>query len=139
MVNYIKVSKDLSGIKQKFFAGLTKRQTICFAIGFACGLPVYFITKHFGADLTISLTLMMIFSAPGIFCGLYQKNGLYLEQHVKNMIKFYKRGKVLTYQSENPYQQISDEIEIQKIKHTLKQNGVHVIKKKKGALKLGRK
>ncbi|MFR6397757.1 PrgI family protein [Ruminococcus sp.] len=38
--------KDLSEIKQKFIAGLTKRQSICFGIGFAIGIPAFFLCDH---------------------------------------------------------------------------------------------
>ena len=42
---YVPVPKDLTKVKSKFLFGLTKRQVICFGIGAACGLPVFFLTK----------------------------------------------------------------------------------------------
>ena len=137
MINYIKVSKDLGQIKQKSIFGLTKRQLICFSIGLGMGFPVFYIAKHIGIDLSISLGLMMIVAAPALFCGLYFKNGLFFEEHIKNIIKFKKRGTTFVFKSHNPYKQIQDEIECFKIKRLLRKNGVNV--KKKGVTYLGKK
>ena len=42
---YVPVPKDLTKVKSKFLFGLTKRQVVCFGIGAACGLPVFFLTR----------------------------------------------------------------------------------------------
>ena len=123
MAQYVQIPKDFDVVKKKLVFGLTKRQVICFAIGFALGLPVFFLTKN-ALGLTTAITLMGLVAAPAIFCGLYYKNGLYFEQVVKNMIAFYKNPQVRIYKSENVYQQIKDEIEYNKLKETLIKAGV---------------
>ena len=134
MAQYVQIPKDFDVVKKKLVFGLTKRQVICFAIGFALGLPVFFLTKN-ALGLTTAITLMGLVAAPAIFCGLYYKNGLYFEQVVKNMIAFYKNPQVRIYKSENVYQQIKDEIEYNKLKETLIKAGVMKLNVKKQSSK----
>ena len=42
---YVPVPKDLTKVKTKVAAGLTKRQIICFSLAALAGLPVYFLTR----------------------------------------------------------------------------------------------
>lgn len=42
---YVPVPKDLTKVKTKVAAGLTKRQLICFSLGGLVGLPAYFLTR----------------------------------------------------------------------------------------------
>lgn len=102
-------------IKQKFMFGLTKRQVVCFGIGLLLGLPVFFIVKSFVSDLTVSIMAMGLVAMPFIMCGLYNKNGLHLEQIVKLMIEFFKKPKIRTYQSENVFSSIERQIEYKKL------------------------
>ncbi len=126
---YIPVHKDVGEIKQKFIGGLTKRQTICFSIGFAIGIPMFFLTKNAGLELAIFI--MGITAAPAIVCGLYKKNGFYFEERIKNMIRFFKNAQIRTYQSENLYIQIENEIEYTKLKRKLHQHQKMINTKKK--------
>lgn len=82
------------------------------------GLPVFFLTKDF-IGLTLAVMLMAIVAAPAFICAIYQKNGLFFEQTVKNMIYFFKNPRIRTYQSENIYIQIQNEIEYMKLKKKL--------------------
>lgn len=129
MAQYVTIPKDLSEIKQKFFAGLTKRQCICFGIGAVMGVPVFFLTKDF-LGTTMAVNLMAVLALPAIICGFYRKNGLYLEQVVINMLRYYQNTRILTYQSENIFIKISDEIEYQKLRLKLRAAGVYTRKKK---------
>lgn len=69
-------------------------------------------------------------AAPAIVCGIYKKNGLTFEKYIKAMIKFLKKPKVRTYKSENIYEQIEKQIEIDRLKKLLT-GGVINEKKKK--------
>ena len=42
---YIPVPKDLTRVKTKFLAGLTKRQLVCFGGGALVGVPLFFLLK----------------------------------------------------------------------------------------------
>lgn len=131
MAQYISCPRNLGEIKKKWFWKLTKRQTICFAIGLSLGITVYFITSNI-VGTTIAAILLMLFSAPGVACGIYHKNGFYLEQLIANMIRFHfnKNKNIKTYQTENRYDMIIDEIECYKIRKELKRNSVTLKKKK---------
>lgn len=129
MAQYISCPRNLGEIKKKWFWKLTKRQTICFGIGLGLGFTMYFLTNKY-VGTTIAAFLLMIFAAPGVICGIYHKNGFYLEQLIMNMINFYRGKSLKTYQTENRYDMIADEIECSKIRKTLKQNGVTLKKAK---------
>lgn len=115
---YVTIPKDLSAIKQKFLFNLTKRQCVCFGIGIGLGFPVFYLTENF-VGLTMAVVLMGLVAAPAIACGIYQKNGLYLEQIAKYIFQYYKKSQVRTYQSENLYLQIEKEIEYCALKKKL--------------------
>ena len=123
MAQYVSINKDFDAVKKKFAFGLTKRQLICFGAGFMLGIPVFFLTKNL-LGITLAVTLMGIVAAPAIVCGLYHKNGLYLEQVIKNMIKFYRNQQVRIYKSENFYTQLVKEMEYNKLKEQLIKAGV---------------
>ena len=127
MAQYIKIPKDLDDIKEKFVLHLTKRQFICFAIGFAIGLPVFFWTKKYGIE--IGIFAMGFAASPAIVCGIYKKNGLTFENYLKAMIKYIKRPKIRKYKSENVYEQIERQIEINKLRKQL-YGGVKIETKK---------
>ncbi|MDD6059188.1 MAG: PrgI family protein [Ruminococcus sp.] len=114
MAQHIKIPKDLDDIREKFMFGLTKRQCLCFAIGFLVGVPVFFLTRKYGMELGI--IAMGFAAAPAIVCGIYKKNGLTFEKYLKAMIKFMKKPKTRTYKSENIYEKIEKQIEIDRCK-----------------------
>ena len=88
--HFVKIPKDLSLIRQKVFLGLTKRQLICFGIGAAIGFPAFYIFNSlFG--LQSGCLALGIGAGPAIFCGLFKKNGMFLEQAVKPTIAFYRK------------------------------------------------
>lgn len=119
---YAKIPKDLSEIKQKFLFGLTKRQVICFGSGFAAGLPAFFIAQSKSGDISSGLVAMFIVASPFIVCGIYNKNGLFFEQMLKNMIAFFRSPRKRIYRSENAYTMIADEIAYKRAKQKLRTN-----------------
>lgn len=121
--NYVKIHKDISLIKSKVMFGLTKRQLICFGIGLGMGLPMFFIVKAFISDLTLAIVAMGVFSAPGIICGLYVKNGLHFEDTIKLMFKYFKNPRIKTYQTENAYTIIERQLEYEKLYKILRSSG----------------
>ena len=121
--NFVKIPKDLSLIKQKFIFGLTKRQAMCFGIGLAMGIPAFFIIKTVTSNITVALG---IFAFPGIACGLFTKNGMYLEEYLKLLISFMRKPRVRTYQSKSPMAMILNQIEYSKLKRKLIAAGVDI-------------
>ena len=129
MARYIQIPKDLNEIKEKFMFGLTKRQVVCFAIGFAIGLPVFFMTKAI-LGLSGAIFAMGVCAAPAIICGIYKKNGVYFEQQLKSMIPYFKKPRKRIYRTTNVYESIERQIEYDKLKKILAQseggnNGKH--------------
>ena len=130
MAQYVPIPKDLSDIKQKFIAGLTKRQAVCFGIGFAIGIPTFFLVRNF-LGLGGGIVVGGILAAPAIFCGLYQKNGLHLEQQFKIMMNFFRNPRKRLYQSENVYHQIENAIKYNHLRTFLHYNSFDIPKKKR--------
>lgn len=85
MAHYVSIPKDLNDIKEKFMMGFTKRQVICFGIGLAVGAPVFFLTRS-TVGMSGAIFEMGACAAPAILCGLYRKNGVFLEKQVRYII-----------------------------------------------------
>lgn len=125
--NFVKIPKDLSLIKQKFIFGLTKRQAMCFGIGLAMGIPAFFIIiKTVTSNITVAVIALGIFAFPGIACGLFTKNGMYLEEYLKLLISFMRQPRVRTYQSKSPMAMILNQIEYSRLKRKLIAAGVDI-------------
>ena len=124
--NFVKIPKDLSLIKQKFIFGLTKRQAMCFGIGLAMGIPAFSIIKTVTSNITVAVIALGIFAFPGIACGLFTKNGMYLEEYLKLLISFMRQPRVRTYQSKSPMAMILNQIEYSKLKRKLIAAGVDI-------------
>jgi hypothetical protein len=86
MSKYREIPKDLLSVKTKLAFGLTKRQLICFGVAAALGLPAFFILRPYVSN-TASMLVMMLIMMPGFALGLYEKNGLPLESHIKNFFE----------------------------------------------------
>lgn len=121
--HYVKVPKDLNDIKQKFMFNLTKRQFVCFAIGFAIGLPVFFLTRKF-LGMSGAIFAMGACAAPAILCGIYKKNGLYFDAIFKNMMRYFKKKRIRIYRTTSVFQCIERQCEYGRLKKILyKSNG----------------
>ena len=119
MAHYVQIPKDLNDIKQKFMFNLTKRQVVSFGIGFAVGVPLFFLTRN-----TIGLSGGIIFmgccAAPALICGLYKRNGMYFEQVIKNMFCFFKKPNKRVYRTCNLYECIERQLEYNKLRRLLR-------------------
>ena len=100
---YVSIPKDLTGIKTKFFMGLTRRQTVCFGAAAATGVPLFFLVKTF-APVSLSAFVMVLVMLPWFAFAMYEKNGQPLEKFLRNIITVkLKRPKIRTYQTNNLY------------------------------------
>ena len=129
MANYIHCPRDLKKINKKWFWKFTKRQTICFGLGLFLGFISY-ITTYKLIGTTFAVVLLMSVAAPFIICGLYNKQGLHLEDVVRNRIDFMRSKNDLIYKSSNFYVSLLQQAEIFKIKNQLKRAGESIPKKK---------
>ena len=100
---YVSIPKDLTAIKSKFIMGLTKRQTLCFSVAAATGLPIFFLVKSV-APVAAAAMLMLVVMLPWFLLAMYEKNGLPLEKYIKRVISVkLTRPKIRTYQTNNLY------------------------------------
>ena len=100
---YVPVPKDLTKVKTKVMFNLTKRQLICFSIGLAIGIPVYFWLREPLGDSTAAL-MMILSMIPAFLFAMYEKNGQHLEVILKNMINvLFLRPKKRPYRTNNFY------------------------------------
>ena len=119
MAHYVSIPKDLNDIKEKFVMGFTKRQVICFGIGLAIGVPVFFLTRT-AIGMSGAIFAMGACAAPAILCGLYRKNGVFLEKQVKYMREYFTRPRNRYYKTTNIFECISNQIEYNRIKKKLR-------------------
>lgn len=111
---YVTVPKDLTKVKTKVLFNLTKRQLICFSIGLAIGVPLYFATKGTLGNSTASL-LMIVSMLPAFLFALYEKNGQHLEVIIKNMIQvMFLRPKKRPYKTNNFYAAVERQNQLDK-------------------------
>ena len=103
---YVPVPKDLTTVKTKVAAGLTKRQLICFSLAALAGLPVYFLTR--GAIGNSAAVLLMIgLMMPFFFFAMYEKDGQPAEKLLRNRLRYKLWPKNRPYRTENLYKSIS--------------------------------
>lgn len=119
MAHYVKIPKDLNDIKEKFIMGFTKRQVICFGIGLVIGLPVFFLTRT-ALGMSGAIFAMGACAAPAILCGLYRKNGVFLEKKVKFIFEFFTRPRKRYYKTTNIFECIERHIEYDEINKKLR-------------------
>ncbi len=101
---FVSVPKDLTKVKNKLVFNLTKRQLICLAIGAVLGLPFYFLTREF-LGTSNAATGMVLIMLPAFLFAMYEKDGMPLEQILKNMIQVrFIRPAIRRYETENFYE-----------------------------------
>lgn len=115
MAHYVSIPKDLNDIKEKFIMGFTKRQVICFGIGLVVGAPVFFLTRS-AIGMSGAIFAMGTCAAPAILCGLYKKNGVFLEKQVKYMREYFTRPRKRFYKTTNIFECIERQLEYSRIK-----------------------
>lgn len=102
---FVTVPKDLNKVKNKIIFNLTKRQLICIAIGAAMGIPFYFLTRDLIGSSNAA-TGMVVLMIPAFLFAMYEKDGMYLEQILKNIINVkFKNPAVRRYEMVNMYEQ----------------------------------
>ena len=107
---YVQVPKDLTKVKSKFLLNLTKRQCLCFGLAALVGVPFYLLTKGVLGN-TVSASIMIVLMLPFFMFAMYEKDGMYLEQWIRIIIKAkFKRPAVRPYRTENMYRYLADEI-----------------------------
>lgn len=100
---YVNVPKDLNKVKNKILFNMTKRQLICLAVAFVVGVPFYFLTKGV-LGTGNAATGMVMLMLPAFLFAMYEKDGMYLEQILKNMIRVkFLRPAVRVYETQNRY------------------------------------
>lgn len=111
---YVPVPKDLTKVKTKVIFNLTKRQLICFSIGLAIGIPVYFWLRGPLGDSTAAL-MMILSMIPAFLFAMYEKNGQHLEVILRNMINvLFLRPKKRPYKTNNFYAVIDRQNQLDK-------------------------
>lgn len=103
---YVPVPKDLTKVKTKVAAGLTKRQLICFSLGGLVGLPAYFLTRG-AIGNSASVLLMIGLMMPFFFFAMYEKDGQPAEKLLRNRLRYKLWPKDRPYRTENFYKSIS--------------------------------
>lgn len=123
---YVTVPKDLTKVKNKVAFNLTKRQIICLGAAAAIGFPFYFLTR--GSLGTSNAALgMVLLMVPAFLFAMYEKDGMPLEQVLKNIIAVkFRRPAIRRYETENIYE---TKIVRQAMKPKVKGGGKHVRKK----------
>lgn len=108
---YVSVTKDLSAVKPKVIANLTKRQALCFSAAAVLGIPAYFLGLNtLGKDFATFVLCAVVF--PCFFFAMYQKNNQPLEKLLKNYIETrFIRNTPRPYQTENVYSDLLKKME----------------------------
>ena len=83
---YVQVPKDLTVVKTKVIGPFTKRQAICFSIGGAIGVPIFFMTRGTIGDSTAVL-IMLAVMLPAFFLAIYEKDGQPAERVLRNVLR----------------------------------------------------
>ena len=103
----VSTPKNLNRIKPKLVAGLTKRQVICFTLGAACAVPVYFLLRK-PAGTTTAMVIMMIILMPFFFLAMYEKNGKPAEKYLGMIIKYKMSKHIRPYRAVNLFKQLEE-------------------------------
>ena len=100
---YVTVPKDLTKVKSKVLAGLTKRQLLCFGSGALIGVPLFFLLKK-SLSVSAASLVMMLVMVPAFLLAVYEPGGQPLEVLLRNMIRVcFLRPKVRPYKTRNLY------------------------------------
>ena len=116
---YVNVPKDLTKVKSKVLFNLTRRQLVCFGIGAAIGVPLFFLLKKPLGTSAASM-LMMVVMLPAFLLAMYEKNGQPLEKILKNMIQVcFLRPKQRPYETNNFYAVLERQQKLDKEVYTI--------------------
>ena len=107
MALYMKIPKDIDGIKDTVVSRLTKRQIIFYGIGLALGFTTYWLTyKPLGT--TTAAILLFALACPFFIAGMYVdiNSKFTLEQKLAIFIRYNLFPKIRPYQTENIYRKM---------------------------------
>ena len=101
---YVTVPKDLTKVKHKVAFNLTKRQIHCMRIAAALALQTSYTTK--GSLGTSNAALgMVLLMVPAFLFAMYEKDGMPLEQVLKNIITVkFRKPAIRRYETENLFE-----------------------------------
>lgn len=100
---FVSVPRDLSRVKNKIAFNLTRRQILCILPTALLGLGVYFLTRD-TVGVTNAATFMVLIMIPGFLFGLYERDGLTLEQVLRHRFRVrYRRPGARPYVTRNTY------------------------------------
>ena len=133
---YVTVPQDLGAVKNKVVLNLTKRQLICFGIGAAIGVPLYFITRRWIGN-TNAATIMVFAMLPAFLFAMYEKDSMHLEQILMNVIRVkFIRPSIRRFETTTMYD--SEEAALWKEQSRKPEGGnVGMVKKEKPGKKAG--
>ncbi|MCD7882845.1 MAG: PrgI family protein, partial [Lachnospiraceae bacterium] len=101
---YVTIPKDLTKVKNKVAFNLTLRQIICIVVGAALGIPFYFLTRNY-IGTSGAATGMVLLMLPEFLFAMYEKDGMYLEQILQNIVRVrFQKPAVRRYEIENLYE-----------------------------------
>ncbi|MCR4929113.1 MAG: PrgI family protein [Lachnospiraceae bacterium] len=117
---------DLSKVKQKVALNLTARQLVCFGIGFAAAIPVFFVVKK-PLGMEMGAFTCMLVCIPFFILGMYEKNGLSAEKIFffafrQKYLRVAKRPKVVITKQEEIERMESVRKEIEELESKAKGN-----------------
>ena len=119
MASYISVPRDLTKVKTKILFNLTKRQLICFSIGGAVGVPVFFLLKRTG-NISLAALGMMVIMLPMFFLAMYERDGQPLEVILRQIIQAaFVRPKVRPFKTDNYYDVLMRQYQAEKEVHRI--------------------
>ena len=128
---YVPVPKDLNAVKTKVVFNLTKRQLICFGLGAAIALPLFFLCKSY-MDKSVASLIMIIVLLPFMLLAMYEKNGQPLEKIVCNIVQVcFLRPKQRPYMTNNYYAVLERQENLDKeVYRIVNKNQAHESRKK---------
>lgn len=107
---YVNMTKDFSKVKKTISGlGITGRQLAAFVSAAAIGIPVFLLCKPY-LEVANAVIVMSLCSMPICLALLYQKNGMYIEKHIKYWHEtHFVRNTDRPYQIHNLYDLILEE------------------------------
>jgi len=126
---YTSVPQDLTRIKPKTIAGLTKRQLIILPIAVAIGVPIFFVLRT--VNVTLAALVMVGVMMPIISLSSYEKDGRSADYHIKNYLRHKKLASWRPYKTANMYKHLSESEDIIHANHKKTKNSYTPSKKRK--------
>ena len=111
---YVPVPKDLTKVKSKFLLGLTKRQVVCFGLGAAVGVPVFFLTKD-TLGTSLAAMIMIVVMLPFFLFAMFERHGQPLEAVLKQYVSTrFQRPRYRIYETDNFYAALERDVRYKK-------------------------